>query len=155
MNNKYIFHGSNTIVEYPEIRLHKFTKDFSWAFYCTNSDKQAEKFTKKYKVNRVINVYSLKDIDDLNVKVFDSPNEEWLDFVAHCRNGNLHEYDIVEGPLADDVIWDYVSDYIEGKISKASFMEFAKFRKPTHQISFNTVKALTRLKFERSYTIND
>ncbi|MBU3107012.1 DUF3990 domain-containing protein [Clostridium gasigenes] len=150
-----LFHGSNLIVEYPEIRLHKFTKDFSWGFYCTNSNIQAEKFTKKYKTNKVINVYSLSYIDDLNVKIFNEPDEEWLNFIANCRKGNLHDYDIVEGPLADDVIWDYVSDYIEGKISKAAFMEFAKFRKPTHQISFHTVKALTRLKFERSYIHND
>lgn len=40
-----IFYGSNLVVEYPEIRLHKFTKDFSWGFYCTNSNVQAEKFS--------------------------------------------------------------------------------------------------------------
>ena len=30
-----IFHGSGEIVEYPEIRKTKYTKDFSWGFYCT------------------------------------------------------------------------------------------------------------------------
>lgn len=37
--------------------------------------------------------------------------EEWLDFVISCRKGVEHDYDIVEGPMADDTIWDYIEDY--------------------------------------------
>ena len=40
--------------------------------------------------------------------------DEWLDFVVDCRQGVTHQYDIVEGPMADDQIWDYVEDFIEG-----------------------------------------
>lgn len=32
-------------------------------------------------------------------------SEEWLDFIADCRHGKIHDYDIVEGPMADDTIW--------------------------------------------------
>ena len=34
------------------------------------------------------------------------------DFIADCRNGSLHDYDIVEGPMADDTIWNYVNDFL-------------------------------------------
>ena len=37
-------------------------------------------------------------------------------------------FDIVEGPMADDQIWDYVEDYMSGKISKAAFWELIKFK---------------------------
>ena len=37
--------------------------------------------------------------------------DEWLDFIAECRVGKIHEYDIVEGPMADDTIWNFVNDY--------------------------------------------
>lgn len=37
--------------------------------------------------------------------------EEWLQFVVNCRLGLKHDYDVVEGPMADDTIWDYVEDY--------------------------------------------
>ena len=76
--------------------------------------------------------------------------EEWLEFVVNCRHGIVHNFDIVEGPMADDQIWDYVEDYMDGSITKAAFWELIKFRYPTHQIVFCTEKALKTLRFERS-----
>ena len=29
-----LYHASKEIVQYPEIRKAKYTKDFSWGFYC-------------------------------------------------------------------------------------------------------------------------
>ena len=36
-----LYHASKEIVRYPEIRKAKYTKDFSWGFYCTNHMQQA------------------------------------------------------------------------------------------------------------------
>jgi hypothetical protein len=60
------------------------------------------------------------------------------------------KFDIVEGPMADDQIWDYVEDYIAGSISKAAFWELVKFKYPTHQIVFCTEDALRTIEFEGS-----
>ena len=73
--------------------------------------------------------------------------EEWLDFIAACRNGTPHDYDIVEGPMADDTIYNYVQGFLDGKYSREMFWSLAKFKNPTHQISFHTVDALKTLKF--------
>ena len=78
---------------------------------------------------------------------FEKMTEEWLDFIAACRVGRAHDYDIVEGPMADDTIFNYVQGFIDGKYSRAAFWELAKFKYPTHQISFHTARALTALKF--------
>ncbi len=78
---------------------------------------------------------------------FEDLNDEWLDFIASCRVGNQHDYDIVEGAMADDVIWDWVSDFLEGTVSRTAFWELVKFRHPTHQISFHTPRALQCLKY--------
>ena len=59
-----------------------------------------------------------------------------------CRSGNIHSYDIVEGPMADDTIWNFVNDYLNGDISRMVFWEYAKFKYPTHQISFHSIQAL-------------
>ena len=32
-----LYHASKEIVQYPEVRKAKYTKDFSWGFYCTNN----------------------------------------------------------------------------------------------------------------------
>ena len=73
--------------------------------------------------------------------------DEWLDFIADCRNGKLHAFDLVEGPMANDTIWSYVNDFVNGLISREAFWALAKFRYPTHQICFHTPASLTCLKF--------
>ena len=79
--------------------------------------------------------------------------EEWLDFIAFCRTGGTHEYDTVDGPMADDEVYNYVTDFLSGAITRAAFWELVKFRYPTHQISFHTEKALQSLKFVSSRTV--
>ena len=49
--------------------------------------------------------------------------------------------------MADDQIFNYVQDFIDGNISRDQFWAMAKFKKPTHQISFHTVDALETLEF--------
>lgn len=41
-------------------------------------------------------------------------SDEWLDFIAKCRIGKIHNYDIVEGPMVDDTVWNYVNDFLTG-----------------------------------------
>lgn len=60
--------------------------------------------------SHVVNKYSYEPNDTLNVCKFKEKTEEWLDFVVDCRKGNDHHFDIVEGPMADDTIWDYIED---------------------------------------------
>ena len=78
-----------------------------------------------------------------------------VDFIADCRYGKTHDYDIVEGPMADDTIYNYVEDYLDGVLSKDDFMQLAKFKKPTHQMSFHTIKALTCLTFIEAKEVFD
>lgn len=150
-----VYHGSNTVVTEPEIRIGKFTKDFYWGFYCTLIKKQAEKWAMRNRKSKVVNIYSLSNIKGLRYKQFKQMNDEWLEFIVACRNGESHDYEIVEGPMADDTIYNYINDYIDGIISNAAFWELVKFKHPTHQISLHTARALSRLKFEGSYEVND
>lgn len=150
-----LYHGSREIVEFPEIRKTKYTKDFSWGFYCTNSYKQACRWAERRNENGIVNIYSYQENQNLNIKKFNEMSDEWLDFIAECRSGKIHSYDIVEGPMADDTIWNFVNDYLAGNISRKVFWEYAKFQHPTHQISFHTIKALDCLRFERSECINE
>ena len=155
MSEILLYHGSGEIVEYPEIRKTKYTKDFSWGFYCTNKYEQAYRWADRKEQKGVVNVYCYKENSELNILKFDMMTDEWLDFIAKCRSGYVHEYDIVEGPMADDTIWDFVNAYLNGRISRNVFWEYAKFKYPTHQISFHTLRALNCLTFERSEQIYD
>lgn len=99
-----IYHGSGEVVEFPEIRKTKYTKDFSWGFYCTNSYEQAYRWAERKHNDGIVNVYEYVEDNALNIKKFDQMSDEWLDFIAECRAGIVHGYDIVEGPMADDTI---------------------------------------------------
>jgi len=145
-----IIHASGEEVKNPLIIVTEYTRDFSWGFYCTQNKKQAVRWAKKRKPSPTLNYYEFTPSDDLKILKFDRMDDSWLDFIAECRLGKIHDYDVVEGPMADDQIWDYAKDYINGKISREAFFVLAKFRYPTHQICFNTVKALRNLKFLRS-----
>lgn len=68
--------------------------------------------------------------------------QEWLDFIAVCKSGKEHSYDIVEGPMADDEIYAFVNRFLKGEISRTAFWELTKFQFPTHQICFSTNRAL-------------
>ncbi len=143
-----IYHGSTEIVKYPEIRVTKYNKDFYYGFYCTLIKKQAERWATRFG-NGYVNVYEYTENSNLKILKFEEMTEEWLDFIAACRNGSPHSYDIVEGPMADDQIFNYVQDFIDGKISREQFWSLARFKKPTHQISFHTIEALKTLEFIR------
>lgn len=86
----------------------------------------------------------------MRILKFDYMKDEWLDFIAKCRNGETHPYDIVEGPMADDTVWNYVNDFLSGRINWKQFWVMAEFIYLTHQISFHTLSALNCLSFERS-----
>lgn len=150
---KVLYHGSNVVVEKPQILISGFNKDFGYGFYCTNIERQARKWALTRRGNSVISIFRYAPIEELKLLSFPEMSDEWLDFVVNCRRGIKHDYDIVEGPMADDQIWDYVEDFMEGVITREAFWVLAKFKYPTHQIVFCTQKSLESIKFEKSISL--
>ena len=148
-----LYHGSNVELQKPKILTNGFYKDFGYGFYCTQMKKQAERWALTKKENHIVNRYVYNEEKTLSVLKFSEMTEEWLDFVVDCRSGKNHSYDIVEGPMADDTIWDYIEDFIRGNITREAFWILVKFKYPTHQIVFCTEKALKTLEFEGSYLL--
>lgn len=150
MGKNIIYHGSNVTVIEPRILIDGHYKDFGYGFYCTNIEKQAKRWALTKRGGSVVNKYNYIENIQLKKCEFQNMTEEWLQFVVDCRRGKEHCFDIVEGPMADDQIWDYVEDYMAGNITKEAFWELVKFKYPTYQIVFCTEDALKTLKFERS-----
>ena len=148
-----LYHGSKEIVEFPEIRIQKYNKDFYFGFYCTLFPEQAIRWATRYDGIGYLNEYQYVPDSSLNVKTFSEMSEEWLDFIVACRTGKAHDYDIVEGPMADDEVWDYVEDYLSKRISREAFWALARFKHPTHQILFCTDRALDTLSFNSYYQL--
>ena len=153
MENNIIYHGSNVEVAVPRILQNGFYKDFGYGFYCTSFEKQAKRWALTRKGASVVNRYEYIPNAELKTLQFSEMTDEWLDFVVACRQGIKHDYDMVEGPMADDTIWNYVDDFTRGEISRTAFWELVKFKYPTHQIVFCSEKALKQLHFKRSYSL--
>jgi predicted NACHT family NTPase len=94
--------------------------------------------------------FSLTFVHFAKIKHFDNYDEEWLDFVVMNRNEDnpepTHNYDIVEGPVADDKIQNRIGYYLSGQIDKKAFLEELKWHEETHQVCFCTVVSLQTLK---------
>jgi len=148
-----LYHGSNTYVENPKIITDGFNKDFGFGFYLTTIENQAKKWALTKRGEHIVNVYEYVRDDKLKLVEFSEMTEEWLDFIVSCRMGKKHEFDIVEGPMADDKIWNYIEDYVSGLITREAFWELSKFRHPTHQIAFCSNEALACIKYIKGYKV--
>jgi len=141
-----VYHGGYEPVQQPEIRKGRNTKDFGEGFYCTIIKEQAQRWSRRYSTG-IVSIYNVVLDEKLNIKEFREMSEEWLDFIIDCRSGKLHNYDIVIGAMADDQIYNYISDYMDGTITREQFWVLAKFKYPTHQIAFCSEKALKCLRY--------
>jgi len=145
-----IYHGGYCSIESPEIIIGKYAKDFGVGFYCTELKEQAVRWAKRYDTP-IISIYNFTTNNNLKILHFAEMTEQWLDFIVDCRNGIKHDYDIIIGAMADDQIYNYISDFVSGVLTREQFWALAKFKHPTHQINFCTSAALdclTFLKFE-------
>jgi hypothetical protein len=150
-----VYHGSYTLIEEIDLSKSIPNKDFGKGFYVTKFRQHAESWAKiigrKHKTKGFVTEFIFYDTEFTErlckVKHFDAYDEKWLDFVVENRNpfGKMHDYDIVEGPVANDKVQNRIGTYLDGLISKADFLEELKWHEDTHQICFCTLKSLLTL----------
>ena len=152
-----IYHGSIEKVEKPEIRISKHrTLDYGYGFYTTTSYSQSRDWVKRRMDNAnvqkgFVNIYNFdeKALKYLKCLIFDSPTENWVDFVMNNRTqkGFEHEYDIVYGPVANDRVYASFALYEGGLIDKQTLISELKTYKLIDQYLFHTEKALEFIHF--------
>ena len=153
-----VYHGSYTKITEIDLSMTMPRKDFGKGFYVTKIRQQAEKWAKRIgddnNCEGIITEFIFYEnafIDGVHkVLRFDGYTDEWLDFVVLNRRKDsplmAHDYDIVEGPVADDRISQNIMRYVDGKISREKFFEMLRRdEEPTHQICFCTADSLLML----------
>lgn len=152
-----VYHGSYMEINEIDLSKCKPNKDFGSGFYVTKYKKQAESWAiniaKRIHYEPFITEFTFYErafVDERYKTLrFDNYNEEWIDFVVLNRNPQFttqqHDYDIVEGPIADDKIQNRINDYIDGIIDKTEFLDELKWHEETHQICFCTLNSLQML----------
>jgi hypothetical protein len=152
-----VYHGSYLKIDKIDLSKCEPHKDFGRGFYVTKFLEQATIWANRKGENKhtkgIITEFTFFEhaFSDKNFKTlrFDTYNNEWLDFVAVNRNFNTplpaHDYDMVEGPVADDKITTRIDAYVRGEVSREEFLRELSFEKPSHQLCFCTVKSLLML----------
>jgi hypothetical protein len=152
-----VYHGSYMEIDVIDWSKCELYRDFGRGFYVTGIREQAEYWAERKariaKSKAVVTEFEFVEtaFEHWKFKVlrFNDYTEEWLDFVVMNRNRNLpvpaHDYDIVEGPVADDRVTRRIQVYLDGAVSREAFLEELKFFKHTHQICFCTHRSLQAL----------
>jgi hypothetical protein len=149
-----VFHGSYTAIDTVNLDYCRDNKDFGRGFYVTKFRKQSEEWAKIigkiHKTKGVVTEFTVNEraFTDKKMEVlrFSEYNDDWLDFIILNRdtstNEPQHDFDIVEGPVADDKITRTIDDYLAGAISRTDFLQMLMHHTETHQICFCTTSAL-------------
>lgn len=151
-----LYHGSLEKVETPEIRVSNRTLDYGRGFYTTTSFEQAEawvrrKMDEKKSLKGYVCTYEYDDLSGSKLKklIFDTPTDEWVDFVMNnrIRKDFTHKYDIVYGPVANDRVYAAFALYEGGLISKQVLISELRTYRLVDQFLFHTKKALETITF--------
>lgn len=151
-----LYHGSTVAVRKPSLRPGRQNADFGKGFYTTSNLEQAVRWAhiKKEREDAsraVVSVYefdeTLLDSPDLNVRRFTGADEAWLYFVTGCRKSRKHEFDLVQGPVANDKVFTTVNLFESGVLSAEAAILQLKAYKTYDQLSFHTARAIEALKF--------
>jgi hypothetical protein len=160
-----VYHGSFTAIDEIDLNKCQANKDFGKGFYVTKFRKQAEEWAEiignLHDTNGIVTEFTFYERafteQSLKVLRFSEYNDAWFDFVILNRdasiNENCHDFDVIEGPVADDKVQRRINRYWEGKITRGEFFRQLVHNEPSHQICFCTLNSLRMLKKEKDEAI--
>ncbi|MBR1809127.1 MAG: DUF3990 domain-containing protein [Paludibacteraceae bacterium] len=157
-----VYHGSLVRVHEPEIRQSTRTLDYGTGFYTTTSYKQAEDWVRKRMRESssrkgYVNEYELdlEVLKQFHCIFFDSPTDEWIDFVMSNRLNKdfIHDYDVVYGPVANDRVYACFTLYEGGVMNKQNLLAELRTYDLVDQYLFHTEHALKTLTFVKAKEI--
>ncbi len=148
-----VYHGSNVIVNHPDVEHSFRTLDFGKGFYVTTVREQAERWARRKADisgadKGIVNIYQMKEeLDGLVCKHFEKDLNEWIDFVCRCRDreNDYLQYDLIKGKVADDKVFRVVDMYHSGIWDKERALKEIRVYHDYDQIAFIIQKAMNQL----------
>ena len=138
-----VYHASKFIIELPDVYHSRDLLDFGKGFYLTTLEAQAISWASRplnQGKQKYLNIYELDSSaianGDYQYLHFNEYNAEWLNFVISNRKGgsDWRQFDIVEGGIANDRIFNTIELYSSGLISENEALQRLIYEKPNNQI---------------------
>ena len=154
-----VYHGSDIIIDKPDI-LHSGKRlDFGCGFYVTTVKIQAERWARRKAILRknthgIVNIFDITEKDGFKIKDFGDDLDNWIDFVCECRNGSecYKEFDVIKGKVANDKVFRVVDMYQQGIWDKERAIKEIRIYESYDQISFVTQEAIDAMLTYTGYT---
>lgn len=154
-----LYHGSNMDIESIDLSRSSVGKDFGCGFYLTASKEQAERMglrrARLYGGGKVVSSFEFDEKAareaGMSIKDFESYSKEWADFILANRKNDtrtqIHDFDIVHGPVANDDVGYQIRRLLAGMITIETFLEELKYKEGiTYQYFFATERSVQFLK---------
>lgn len=132
-----VYHSSNRQFTDPDVLHSREALGFGKGFYVTRLQEQAEKYAKRFlRTGEEAYMYIFEYTPDpeLRIKIFNAYDEKWLDFVCSCRKGgdDYKQYDIIEGGVANDKVFQTVDLYMAGVYNKEQALQNLVYEMPNN-----------------------
>jgi len=172
-----LYHGSDKIVECPELGKGSAKNDYGQGFYCTaHFELACEWASKNETVNGYANEYIL-DITDLKVLDLSDPAYNILDWITLLIQNrtftsaspiseqakqylfenfsiDASDYDVIKGYRADDSYFSFARDFVNNTISVQQLAKAMKLGKLGIQYMLRTEKAFEKLTYVGSHKVD-
>lgn len=150
-----LYHGTCHKFDFIDLAKSRDKRDFGKGFYTTTIFEQAEKWAKNQFLRYggegcFVKEYEYLPSPELKIKCFPEMNKDWLEFVKICRSkgGVPHDYDIIQGPVANDNTMRTIALYVSGIYTAEQAIEQLRYFHANDQISFHSERALKCLVFK-------
>ncbi len=171
MDRIILYHGSEKVIEKPDISKGKDNTDYGRAFYCTRDINAAKEWANRNVTNGYANKYlfdgrDLKVLDLRNMDVlhwiailmrhrtleplFEEDYKEELKFLFENYYIDVSKYDIVIGYRADDSFFVFPRLFVESRIRVAKIKDIYALGFLGEQVALISEKAISRLSYIES-----
>ena len=171
-----LLHGTDHMIEVPEIHMGNPHNDYGRGFYCTREDEMACEWACKKNTDGFVNIY---DFDDTGLKVLNLLDGQhtvlnWIalllryrtfqlntelsidarDYIIGHYSVDLSGQDVIIGYRADDSYFQYAEAFVSNAIPLRSLNKALRLGKLGEQTVVISQKGFDHLKFVGAYPVD-
>jgi len=176
MSTIQLLHGTDHIIEVPDIKIGNPHNDYGKGFYCTKVDEIAREWACKKNTNGFVNIYDV-ETDGLNtLNLLDGKHTvlNWIalllqnrtfkldsevaidarDYIIEHYAVDLKDYDVVIGYRADDSYFQYAESFVSNTLPLRSLNKALKLGKLGEQTVIISEKGFERFSFVEAQPVD-